>query len=75
MQFKELVAVLNNKTYKYCIRKKGGAGYMKAKLFFITPDLLEGKVIFITPDLLERKVKLVDVKRAFTNELFITMED
>ena len=37
--------------------------------------LYEGKVIFITPDLLERKVKLVDVKRAFINELFIIMED
>lgn len=36
---------------------------MKAKLFFITPDLLE------------RKVKLVDVKRAFINELFIIVED
>lgn len=35
--------------------------------------LYEGKVIFITPDLLERKVKLVDVKRAFTNELFIRL--
>lgn len=37
--------------------------------------LHEGKVIFITPDLLERKVKLVDVKRAFINELFIIVED
>jgi hypothetical protein len=37
--------------------------------------LYEGKVIFITSDLLERKVKLVDVKRAFTKELFIRLED
>lgn len=62
MQFKELVAVLNNKTYINIVSEKG-------------VRLYEGKVIFITPDLLERKVKLVDVKRAFTNELFITMED
>ena len=62
MQFKELVAVLNNKAYINIVSEKG---YW----------LYEGKVIFITPDLLERKVKLVDVKRAFTNELFITMED
>jgi hypothetical protein len=62
MQFKELVAVLNNKIYINIVSEKGDWLY-------------EGKVIFITPDLLERKVKLVDVKRAFTNELFITMED
>lgn len=62
MQFKELVAVLNNKTYINIVSEKKGWLY-------------EGKVISITPDLLERKVKLVDVKRAFTNELFITMED
>lgn len=62
MQFKELVAVLNNKTYINIVSEKG-------------EWLYEGKVIFITPDLLERKVKLVDVKRAFTNELFIKMED
>lgn len=62
MQFKELVAVLNNKAYINIVSEKGGWLY-------------EGKVIFIPPDLLERKVKLVDVKRAFTNELFITMED
>lgn len=62
MQFKELVAVLNNKAYINIVSEKGDWLY-------------EGKVIFITPDLLERKVKLVDVKRAFTNELFITMED
>lgn len=62
MQFKELVAVLNNKTYINIVSEKGDWLY-------------EGKVIFITPDLLERKVKLVDVKRAFINELFITMED
>lgn len=62
MQFKELVAVLNNKAYINIVSEKGDWLY-------------EGKVIFITPDLLERKVKLVDVKRAFTNELFITTED
>lgn len=62
MQFKELVAVLNNKTYINIVSEKGDWLY-------------EGKVIFITPDLLERKVKLVDVKRAFINELFITTED
>ena len=50
MQFKELVAVLNNKTYINIVSEKGGWLY-------------------------EGKVKLVDVKRAFTNELFITMED
>lgn len=33
--------------------------------------LYEGKAIFIPSDLLERKVKLLDVKRAFINELFI----
>lgn len=62
MQFKELVAVLNNETYINIVSEKEGWLY-------------EGKVIFITPDLLERKVKLVDVKRAFVNELFITLED
>lgn len=62
MQFKELVAVLNNKAYINIVSEKGDWLY-------------EGKVIFITFDLLERKVKLVDVKRAFTNELFIKMED
>lgn len=62
MQFKELVAVLNNKTYINIVSKKG-------------QWLYEGKVIFITSDLLERKVKLVDVKRAFINELFIILED
>lgn len=36
---------------------------------------MKGNVIFITPDLLERKVKLVDVKRAFINDLFIKLED
>lgn len=62
MQFKELVAVLNNKAYINIVSEKGRWLY-------------EGKVMFITPDLLERKVKLVDVKRAFINELFITTED
>lgn len=62
MQFKELVAVLNNKTYINIVSEKGDWLY-------------EGKVIFITPDLLERKVKLVDVKRAFTNEFYIVTED
>lgn len=62
MQFKELVAVLNNNTYINIVSEKGHWLYA-------------GKVIFITSDLLERKVKLVDVKRAFINELFITLED
>lgn len=62
MQFKELVAVLKNETYINIVSEKGGWLY-------------EGNVIFITSDLLERKVKSVDVKRAFTNELFITVED
>lgn len=62
MQFKELVAVLNNNTYINIVSEKG-------------QRLYEGKVIFITSDLLERKVKLVDVKRAYINELFITVED
>jgi hypothetical protein len=62
MQFKELITVLDNKTYINIVSEKG-------------QRLYEGKVIFITSDLLERKVKLVDVKRAFINELFITLED
>ena len=62
MQFKELLAVLNNNAYINIVSEKGHWLY-------------EGKVIFITPDLLERKVKSVDVKRAFINELFITLED
>lgn len=62
MQFKELITVLNNNAYVNIVSEKG-------------EWLYEGKVIFITPDLLERKVKLVDVKLAFTCELFIRMED
>lgn len=62
MKFKELLTVLDNNTRINILSEKG-------------QWLYEGKVIFITSDLLERKVKLVDVKRAFTNELFITMED
>ena len=62
MQFKELITVLDNNTYINIVSEKG-------------QWLYEGKVMFITSDLLERKVKLVDVKRAFTCELFITMED
>lgn len=62
MQFKELLTVLDNNTRINILSEKG-------------QWLYEGKVIFITSDLLERKVKLVDVKRAFTNELFITLED
>lgn len=62
MLFKELVTVLDNNTYINILSEKG-------------QWLYEGKVIFITSDLLERKVKLVDVKRAFTNELFIRLED
>ena len=62
MLFKELLTVLDNNTYINIMSEKG-------------QWLYEGKVIFITSDLLERKVKLVDVKRAFTNELFIRVED
>lgn len=62
MLFKELLTVLDNNTYINILSDKG-------------QWLYEGKVIFITSDLLERKVKLVDVKRAFTNELFIRLED
>lgn len=62
MQFKELLTVLDNNTYLNIVSQKG-------------QWLYEGKVIFITSDLLERKVKLVDVKRAFINELFIITED
>lgn len=62
MKFKELLTVLDNNTYINIVSEKG-------------QWLYEGKVIFITRDLLERKVKLVDVKCAFINELFITLED
>lgn len=62
MKFKELLTVLDNNTYINIVSEKG-------------QRLYEGKVIFITSDLLERKVKLVDVKRAFINELFIIVED
>lgn len=62
MQFKELLTVLDNNTYINIVTEKG-------------QWLYEGKVIFITSDLLERKVKLVDVKRAFINELFIIVEE
>lgn len=62
MMFKELLTVLDNNTYINIMSEKG-------------QWLYEGKVIFITSDLLERKVKLVDVKRALTNELFIRVED
>lgn len=61
MQFKELITVLDNNTYINIVSEKG-------------QRLYEGKVIFITSDLLQRKVKLVDVKRAFINELFIILE-
>ena len=61
MEFKELLTVLDNNTYINIVSEKG-------------EWLYEGKVIFITSDLLERKVKLVDVKRAFINELFIKLE-
>lgn len=61
MQFKELITVLDNNTYINIVSEKG-------------QWLYEGKVSFITSDLLERKVKLVDVKRAFINELFIILE-
>lgn len=62
MQFKELLTVLDNSTYINIVTEKG-------------QWLYGGKVIFITSDLLERKVKLVDVKRAFINELFIIVEE
>ena len=62
MKFKELLTVLDNNTYINIVSENG-------------QWLYEGKVIFITSDLLERKVKLVDVKRAFINELFIKLED
>ena len=62
MKFKELITVLDNNTYINIVSEKG-------------QWLYEGKLIFITSDLLERKVKLVDVKRAFINELFIVLED
>lgn len=62
MQFKELLTVLDNNTYINIVTEKG-------------QWLYAGKVIFITSDLLERKVKLVDVKRAFINELFIIVEE
>ena len=62
MKFKELLTVINNKTYINIVSQKG-------------QWLYEGKVILIPSDLLERKVKLVDVKRAFINELFIILED
>ena len=61
MQFKELLTVIDNNTYINIVSEKGHWIY-------------EGKVIFIPADLLERKVKLVDVKRAFINELFIKLE-
>lgn len=62
MKFKELLTALDNNTYINIVSEKG-------------EWLYEGKVIFITSDLLEKKVKLVDVKRAFINELFIIVED
>lgn len=62
MQFKELLTVLDNNRYINIVTEKG-------------QWLYGGKVIFITSDLLERKVKLVDVKRAFINELFIIVEE
>lgn len=60
MQFKELLTVIDNNAYIIILSEKG-------------QWLYEGKVMFITPDLDERKVKLVGVKRAFTNELFIIL--
>lgn len=70
MKFKELLTVLDNNTYINIVSEKGQWLY-EGKVIFITSDLLD----FITSDLLERKVKLVDVKRAFINELFIIVED
>lgn len=62
MKLKELLTVIDNNTYINIVSEEG-------------QWLYEGKVIFITFDLLERKVKLVDVKRAFINELFIILKD
>lgn len=62
MKLKELLTVIDNNTYINIVSET-------------KQWLYEGKVIFITSDLLERKVKLVDVKRAFINELFIILED
>ena len=62
MKLKELLTVIDNNTYINIVSET-------------KQWLYEGKVIFITSDLLERKVKLVDVKCAFINELFITLED
>lgn len=59
---KKLLRVIDNNTQINIVSEKGRWIY-------------EGKVIFITSDLHERKVKLVNVKRAFINELFITQED
>jgi hypothetical protein len=61
MKFKELLTVLDSNAYLNIVSEKG-------------QWLYEGKVIFITSGLLERKVKLVGVKRAFINELFIILE-
>lgn len=62
MKLKQLLTVIDNNTYLNIVSET-------------TQWVYEGKVIFITSDLLERKVKLVDVKRAFINELFIILED
>lgn len=62
MKLKELLTVVDNNTYLNIVSEK-------------RHWLFEGKAIFITSDLLERKVKLLDVKRAFINEFFITVED
>lgn len=62
MKFKELRTVLDNNTYINIVSENG-------------KWLYGGRVIFITSDLLERKVKLVDVKCAYINELFIKLED
>ena len=62
MKLKELLTVVDSNAYLNIVSEKG-------------QWLYEGKVIFITSDLLERKVKLVYVKRAFINELFIRLED
>lgn len=62
MKLKQLLTVIDNNTYLNIESET------KQRVY-------EGKVIFITSDLLERKVKLVDVNRAFINELFIILED
>ena len=62
MKFKELLTVIHSKTYLNIVSENGHWLY-------------ECKAMFVPPDLLERKVKLLYIKRAFINELFIKLED